>query len=454
MRKTLLFTALAIGLALTSHAQSRRYFDPQFDSVQVTTDLVYGNNFSFNSLRGEVGLTRIDLLMDVYTPPVEDTVQNRPMIIWAHGGSFIAGSKESSDIVYFCREYAKRGFVCASINYRLGYELPIDSVNAVRTVYRALQDGRAAVRFARSKAVEWGIDPNRIFFGGTSAGAFIAANVAYLNLPEEIPSYVDTNERGLLPATNGKFPLDGLEGKSNDIDQPSNIQGIINYCGATRFVSWLDDPASAAVPVISMHGTADGTVPYGTRVINLNDLAPIPPQVPLPIVEVMGSYDIDKHADRMGYTSKFYTWYGADHVPYISFETDSVAAAYMDTLMSFTLKHVYEDFLQLGSAEGFSENEPPCDFNNGVVDPCSAVGIGETLNAAASLVFPNPFGDRIQFNPSLDGQQYTLKSIDGRLLLEGKIAAGSDIITTTLPTGVYVLEMINGKNVTSIKLVK
>ena len=56
--------------------------------------------------------------MDIYTPD-GDTVTNRPVIIYMHGGSFYAGDKSSIDCFDFCEAMAKRGYVTASLNYRL-----------------------------------------------------------------------------------------------------------------------------------------------------------------------------------------------------------------------------------------------------------------------------------------------------------------------------------------------
>ena len=56
--------------------------------------------------------------MDIYMPD-GDTVTNRPFILYMHGGSFSAGTKNMTDCVDFCTSMAKRGYVSASINYRL-----------------------------------------------------------------------------------------------------------------------------------------------------------------------------------------------------------------------------------------------------------------------------------------------------------------------------------------------
>lgn len=48
-----------------------------------------------------------------------DTLTNRPFILLIHGGGFVGGDKSSWEDE--CKEFAKRGYVTASINYRLGF---------------------------------------------------------------------------------------------------------------------------------------------------------------------------------------------------------------------------------------------------------------------------------------------------------------------------------------------
>jgi len=454
MKKNICLSILLITTgALISKAQTaKRYFDKIFTEVNIDSNIVYGNNYTYDITKLQIGATAEDLSLDIYTP-AGDTAKNRPLIIWAHGGSFMGGTKNDKDIVYFCNEFAKRGFVCVSINYRLGYELPIDSVAAVRTVYRALQDGRAAVRFMRSLAFNYQIDKDRVYFGGTSAGAFIALNVAFLNLPEEVPAYVDTMPRTELNL-NLRYGLDGIEGLTNTIKQSSKIQGIINFCGATKTTNWMDDAYSKSIPIISMHGTKDGTVPYASRTIFLNDLTPIPEQIPLPIIPVKGSYDIDRHADKMGYVSKLYTWYGADHVPYINYDTDPAAAAYMDTLMRFTVKHVYEDFLGLGKVDGLDENAPPCDFNNGDTLPCLTAIKDKIAKLEALTAFPNPCSNYFSMENST-GKELTITILNllGQEVLE--LVSSQDLIlvpTDDIPSGLYTIQLNKSKATHKIRI--
>ena len=82
-----------------------RYINEIFSNVDVSTTNY--SDFFFDS----------EHEMDVYTP-VGDSLQNSPLILYFHGGSFTAGDKSTIDCVDFCEYFSKRGYVTASVNYR------------------------------------------------------------------------------------------------------------------------------------------------------------------------------------------------------------------------------------------------------------------------------------------------------------------------------------------------
>jgi poly(3-hydroxybutyrate) depolymerase len=302
-----------------------RYWDEQlFPTVTVTSNIVYGSNTDYN------GATQ-SLLMDIYEPQ-GDTVSLRPLIVWAHGGSFIGGSKVDQDVTTLCTRFAKMGYVTASIEYRYGM-FPIDSVDAIKAVLRATQDMKAAVRYFRQDAAganTYRIHPGYLFTGGSSAGAFMALHLAYLDKVSEFP----------LGAT-VLNSLGGLEGTSGNAGYPTLPLAVINLCGALGDSSYLE-PGN--VPLVSMHGTNDQVVPYGTAVITI---------IIFTIMRVDGSHSINIRANNVGVQNPFYTWYGADHTPYAG--TSAAAIAYMDTTVDF-VKAFLRPFMGLPIPSSISEN--------------------------------------------------------------------------------------------------
>ncbi len=169
MLRRVLLTSFVVAAALGLGAC--RYLDPDF-GFAVTTDIVYGDAIN------EDGVLE-DLQLDLYTP-TNDTNTNRPVVIWAHGGGFWMGDKASG--ASWAREYARRGYVAASINYRMdeeagGVNVPLDAYEMERISW-AVSDMKAAVRWFRANAASLGVDPNRIAVGGASAGAVTALTTA------------------------------------------------------------------------------------------------------------------------------------------------------------------------------------------------------------------------------------------------------------------------------------
>ena len=137
----------------TAHAATR-YLDAMFN-VDVQHDVVYGNTVAIDG-------TPVTLQLDLYTPR-GDTATNRPVFIFAHGGFFVLGDKSGS--FAWATRLAQRGYVTASINYRLGpiaVVAPVDSALETEIVNDARADMQTAVRWFRENAASLRIDPDKI----------------------------------------------------------------------------------------------------------------------------------------------------------------------------------------------------------------------------------------------------------------------------------------------------
>jgi acetyl esterase/lipase len=154
-----------LGMA-QNNCSSRRYIDRVFNNVTVQRDIKYGRATTWT------GADK-DMLLDLFSP-ANDTIPYRPVIIWAHSGAFIdaINDKGVPDMQAFADSFAHKGYVTMSIDYRCGYIGLQTQVE--RAVYRALQDGKAVVRFLKANYQVYGIDTNNIFFAGSSAGAITA----------------------------------------------------------------------------------------------------------------------------------------------------------------------------------------------------------------------------------------------------------------------------------------
>jgi poly(3-hydroxybutyrate) depolymerase len=219
-----------------------RYKDIVFSSATATNGIQYGSNLNVDG-------STASLLLDLYQP-TGDTLKLRPLVICIHGGSLIAGSR--GDMGAFCSDLAKRGYVSATIEYRLGIESPKGVKTIEEALLRGVQDTKAAVRFFRANAAKYGIDTSQIYLEGSSAGSMIAVHYAYW----------DQNE---LPTDLNQVKWGNLEGTSGNPGFSSAIKGIINYCGAILDPTWIN---ADEVPVANFHGLQDTIVPPDSGVSN------------------------------------------------------------------------------------------------------------------------------------------------------------------------------------------
>ena len=253
------FTLLFILIGTLTYAQvaqgcdGMRYIEDVFDEVTITSAVQYGSSI-------DVFGNEKNLFMDIYEP-AGDTQTKRPVVILAHGGSFIFGDR--SLMAEACTEFAKKGYVAASIDYRLwsiGLGLP-DSLDVQDVVIKASLDMKAAVRFFKKDADTdntFRADENVILSGGLSAGAILALAAGVLDDTDDIPDFaLDIIQENIVD--------NDFEGTSGNPGYSSEVQGIVNWSGGVYKLNWIDanDP-----PIASMHGTADGTVPYGFGVAN------------------------------------------------------------------------------------------------------------------------------------------------------------------------------------------
>lgn len=290
-----------------------RYLEETTPTVQVTKDVVFSNNIPTvkstnlfgNKLANEdsYGQVTATLKMDIYRPS-NDNLNKRPVIIFAFGGGFVNGSRTEASMVKLCQAFAKRGYVTATIDYRLGMNIG-DKELSKRAVYRALQDGRSAVRFFRKNADAYGVDANQIFISGHSAGAFLAYQSVYLDKDSERPA----STRNYL----GRADLGGIEsiGDNKTYTDGSLVSGkanaVMGFAGALGDVNYIE--GSSDVAGVYFHSSDDNTVPYnsGEPFSSLSWL----PGFNLPTV--YGSNQMNTRAGNVGASRTFYPYTNRGH---------------------------------------------------------------------------------------------------------------------------------------------
>lgn len=152
------------------------------DGVQLTKDIEFGK-------AGEHCLK-----LDLYRPAKLD--RPVPGLIFIHGGAWKGGTKD----MYrpYAVHYAQKGYVAASISYRLSSVAPFPA---------AVEDAKCAVRWMRAGADKYGVDPNHICVLGGSAGGHLAMMVAY------------------------SWPDKQLQGSGGHEGASSKVQAVVSFYG-------------------------------------------------------------------------------------------------------------------------------------------------------------------------------------------------------------------------------
>lgn len=151
--------------------------------------------------------------LDLYVPA--DGEGPFPLIVWIHGGAWQHGSKEGC----VPTPWAQKGYVVASINYRLSQDAKFPA---------QIEDCKAAVRWLRAHAKEYKIDREHVIAWGDSAGGHLAA----------------------LLGTAG----DAAEWEPGPPAESSRVQAVIDWYGRADLSRVCTDPAMAEHAVARLLG--------------------------------------------------------------------------------------------------------------------------------------------------------------------------------------------------------
>jgi acetyl esterase/lipase len=140
-----------------------------------------------------------ELRLDLHLPA---GIENPPLLVWVHGGAWRTGSKESVPM-----GFVRNGIATASVDFRQTPEAPFPA---------NVHDIRAAIRYLRAVADQYGFRADAIAIAGNSSGGHLAA---------------------LVGVTNGHPDLEGTVG--DHPDRSSDVHAIISYYGASNLTSIL-----------------------------------------------------------------------------------------------------------------------------------------------------------------------------------------------------------------------
>lgn len=195
------------------------YKDSIFLEVDKTT-------YSYATVENEV------LEFDYYK--AENAVGPQPLFVFVHGGGFREGIRDDQNLQNLATKLAQSGYAVASVSYRLtmkdiGFGCDVETVKKIGAIDSASSDVSLAIKYMLDNDNEFLIDKNKVILAGSSAGAEVVLNMAYVY--------------------------------ENEILSPDfSYAGVISFAGAVITLDKINE--NTAIPTQLFHGTGDKLVPY------------------------------------------------------------------------------------------------------------------------------------------------------------------------------------------------
>ena len=361
-----------------------RYTNEVFSNVDVSTTN-YSDVFFDNEHQ-----------MDIYTP-VGDSILNRPLILYFHGGSFTSGDKTTIDCIDFCEFFSKRGFVTASVNYRLSNIVTffLSSDAQIDAVLRSLSDARSAIRFFKKSYANnnpYGIDTNAIFIAGYSAGGIISIHHAYIDDEQEL----SPNILSRLSSIGGT-----LDGDAGNFGYSSKIKGVINFAGGIHDLNWINSNEEA---IVSVHGELD-------MVVNFN----CAPALNSPsLLNLCGSNEVHAKADSEGVENELLKFDLINH----EWAQFGIANTKFQQALEFSKDFIY--------------NHLPCN---------QLTGLSNNNISGSVIKYDQTLSKLILFHERLvNNEKVYIYNANGQLMFEFLICKGSEIsrlYLSEINSGIY-----------------
>lgn len=214
---------------------------PVPETVTVARDIEYGKAGDYS------------LKLDLYKP--RGLARPVPAILLIHGGAWKGGKR--SDYHYYCVKFAERGYVAATMSYRLVQTAPFPA---------AIQDARCAVRWLRGHAAEHHINPDKIAAMGGSAGGHLAMLLGYAPEASEFES--DCGPADVSSRVQAVINFYGPADLTTRFSRGNRV--VVDFMGGKSFeevptlyklASPLAHVTRKAPPTLILHGTIDDVVP-------------------------------------------------------------------------------------------------------------------------------------------------------------------------------------------------
>ncbi len=204
------YLSSSLPLLRSSSKLSVSYANPVFNSIRITRDIPY--KLTANKTMDPGVTSPVTLLLNLYEP-TENTNTDKPVLIFVYGGGMCVGDRlqqEQSAI-----EFAKYGYVTATIDYRMRYDLcgisdgsvdeadiPAYYAQFILSMKDVTADILDAKSFLASQASSYGISSSKFGIVGWSVGGTTSEAILLDNF--------DNQRSGIggIVTTSGFFPVD------------------------------------------------------------------------------------------------------------------------------------------------------------------------------------------------------------------------------------------------------
>ena len=444
------------------------------------------NNISYGKAVDFAGNNR-DLLLNLATP-INDSPPKcgRPLLVAIHGGAFLAGNKDIDAPPRWIADFAKRGYVAASLNYRLGmfqtnsqvncnisaFGIPWNCLNMQDTAewfrgyYRGMQDAKGAIRFLVNHAAEYQIDPSNVYLVGESAGGFIALATAFLDDPAEKPTQCGKLTNVLPPnkiyenqciqstgfdtsiaSMNLERPdLGDVEGNLNPTTIKYKIKGVGNFFGGVLSNIFAKHSYEKAPVLYLFHQPNDLVVPIdngnfyqGAGICYSNFPSYCQSIINRP--RLFGSFGIKKMIDSLS---------GKVEVPKYMYETTNNLTDCLGQLLNpSTSGHAIDNYWtrSLSMAKFFA---PTIDTVSNCITSINPLSTNDAI-----LLFPNPLqDDEVNIITDLMIENVKIYDIKGILVMNFAEIHDQKLVLPPISKGIYLVKIKTNRGEKVLKLVK
>jgi acetyl esterase/lipase len=455
-----------------------------FSCLALPAQLPYTTSqYAYDSVMNHVYGTAVDyagnvdtLLMDIYKPK-GDSNCHRPVMVMVHGGAWIAGSKEDANMVYMTRELAKRGWVVANINYRLGVHTAAnhtmyafcnpniaapcgyiaDSSEMIRALYRGMQDTKGAIRYMKSRNVMDSTDINNVYIAGESAGAFNVMAAAFTDQISEKHPACDSIADAPVPdsdmASYGCIPtpisrtrpdLGSLEGDLHLGTYDASVDGVGSFYGGV-LDTMVFQQAFMSPTVYMFHQGSDVVVHYNRGrllgrlsyecygAVNLCQ-----PYYFYPIA--YGNEAVRRHFVNLGATSPVFHADIVNNYSYNNNCQDNGHSIDNRPLRFQTMVDLFADRIA---------------FNGNTPNSNCMVAVDPAIESPVFSLYPNPSHEKVTIETDRPNNQGDFQVVDifGRTMVTGKMSGPRTVLDLhEFESGIYFLRIVSSGQ--TLKFVK